>query len=80
LVNGRLDIMNYVIKKVITTFKLEQQHLVNMNAFIEDLPEELQILFFKYLATKRPEDFENVAEHIDAFCRISDRMIDILSV
>ncbi|PKM86562.1 MAG: hypothetical protein CVU87_11700 [Firmicutes bacterium HGW-Firmicutes-12] len=80
LVNGRLDILNYVIKKVITTFKLEQQHLVNMNAFIENLPEELQIMFFKYLATKRPEDFEKAAEYIESFSRISDRMIDFLSV
>jgi len=74
--NERLDILNYVIKKVVASFKIEEKHLVNMNAFIDDIPEELQILFFKHLAAKRFDDFEKVAESIEAYSRICDRMIE----
>lgn len=77
LLNGRLDIINYVIKKVVAGFKADKQHFINMNAFINDLPEELQILFFKNLAAKRFEDFDKAAENIEAYGRISDKILDI---
>lgn len=80
LAQDRVDIMNYVIKKVVTVFQAETKQVENLDAFVNDLPEELQILFFKYLASQRSDDLEKVIEHLAAFEKVSDRMIDVLSV
>lgn len=77
LANERIDILNYVLKKVVMGFKPEKKQLVNLNAFVNDLPEELQILFFKQLAAKRFEDFDKTVENIEAYSRVSDRMLEI---
>lgn len=75
----RLDIMNLIIKKVIMTFELNETHLTNLNAFVEYLPEELSILFFKLLVTKRADDFERVTESLSAFDKVSDRILQIMA-
>lgn len=74
----RLDVMNLVIKKAILTFQLKEPHLKNLNAFVNYIPEELGILFFKLLATKRMEEFEEVSQRIDDFDKLSDRILDIM--
>lgn len=75
---NRLDILNLVIKKVVFSFELNDTHLKSLNALVEFLPEELGILFYKLLVTKRPEDFENIAGHLSSYNRVSDRIIDIM--
>ncbi|MCX7746140.1 MAG: AAA family ATPase [Clostridia bacterium] len=74
----RLDIVSLMIKKVVISFELQNQHLKNINTLLEILPEELGILFFKLLATKRADDFEEVTLKIPAFQRLSDRIVDIM--
>jgi len=79
LQNDRLDIMNLIIKKVVISFEANETHFKNLNAFVEDLPEELGVLFFKILATKRPEDFQKAVQCLSAFDRVSDRIFEIMT-
>jgi hypothetical protein len=78
LKKNRLDIMSLVIKKTVNSFKLTEINLKNLDAFIGCLPDELAVLFFKLLAIKRPEDFTGIAQHLECFDRVSDKMVDIL--
>ena len=75
---NRLDIMNLIIKKSVIAFEFTEIHIKNLNAFLEELPEELGILFFKILATKRPEDFQEVSEKLNAFLKISDKIVELM--
>lgn len=74
----RLDIISLIIKKVVITFEINERHLANLNAFIGYLPEELSILFFKLLATKRAEEFQNIVERLSVFENVSDKIIEIM--
>jgi len=49
-----------------------------MDSFVNCLPEELQVLFFKLLTVKRPEEFEKTAERLEAFDRVADKLVDIM--
>lgn len=75
---NRLDVMSLVIKKLVLTFRAEEVHIKNMNAFINCLPEELGVLFFKQLAAKRPDEFMDIIQHFDAFERISGKIFELL--
>ena len=48
-----------------------------MNDFINCLPQELKVLFFKLLATKRSNDFEQASEALEAFPEVIDKVIDL---
>lgn len=76
---NRLDILNYIIKRTVISFKTTPIHLENLNQFVCELPEELQILFFKQLASKRFDDMDAVMDTSDAFEDLSDKIIDIIS-
>lgn len=75
---NRLDIMSLIIKKAVLSFELNDVHLRNLNAFVKDLPEELGILFFKLLATKRAQDFERAVSYFSTFDKVSDRILEIM--
>ncbi len=73
---GRLDVLNHLIKRTVMSFAAEREQLENINQFVGDLPEELQILFFKYLAAKRFDEMDAVIESTDAFEAISDKLVE----
>jgi hypothetical protein len=50
----------------------------NLNAFLNCLPEELGVLFFKILAAKRPEEFIDAIQHFEAYDNISDKIFEML--
>lgn len=75
---NRLDIVNLLIRKIVTEFDGSAVHLENMNTFVNCLPQELKILFFKLLATKRPEHFEQACESLDAFPEVVDKVVDLM--
>lgn len=77
--NKHIDIMNYVIKKMVNSFRMNELHCKSIDGFLTDLPMELQVLFFKYLSVKRPEDVDSLTEKSKVFESISDRIIDIIS-
>jgi hypothetical protein len=77
---NRLDILNLVLRKLVIDLQLSDVHMKNLNAFLDALPEELTILFYKLLATKRADDFEEITRNIDSFDKVSDRIIEIMMV
>ena len=80
LINHKhIEIIHYVIKKVVIGFEMKIEQIRSINGFLEDLPQELQVLFFKYLSVKRPEDVDALIEKSKVFETISDRIIDIIS-
>lgn len=78
LEKNRLDIISLIIKKTVITFEVGDQHLKNVNVFIDCLPEELSILFFKLLATKRADEFQDIVQKLDMFEKVSDKIIEIM--
>ena len=79
LINAnRLDVLNLVIKKLVLEFKLEASQVSNLNSFVNCLPEELGVLFFKHMAAKCPEEFMDIMERFDAFSRISGKIFEML--
>lgn len=79
LEKNRLDALSLLMRKTVMVYKLEENQLANLNAFIGSMPEELSILFFKLLATRRAEDFEATIPHLACFDRVSDRIVDLLT-
>jgi hypothetical protein len=77
---NRLDLMNYIIRKLVASFELTSEHLENINKFVNDLPEELQILFFKYVMAKRAGDMDKVIENCISFDLVSNKIFDILNI
>lgn len=78
--NNRIGVLNYIIKKVIISFTENEEHINNINALLIDLPEELQILFFKYLSVKREKEIDVFIENSRVFDKISDKIIDVISM
>jgi len=76
--NKNMDILNYIIKKVVIGIADYTVHYYNVNEFLRDLPSELQILFLKYLTMQRKDICEKVMEHLENLESISDIMIDIM--
>ncbi len=76
--NKHIEVLNYVIKKLVMEVQPQDQQVSNINRFIENIPQELQILFFKYMSLKRPEVVEFFIAGSEAIAAISDRMIEIL--
>ncbi len=78
LEKNRLDVLSLIIKKLVLTFRIEDTHISSLNAFVNCLPEELGVLFFKLLAAKRPEEFMDVIQHFDAYEKISGKIFEML--
>lgn len=76
---SRIDVMNLVIKKTVMSFEPVDAHYANLEAFLECLPDELGILFFKTLAVRRPELFDTAAQQLKSFDKLSDGILAILS-
>jgi hypothetical protein len=76
--NKHMDILNYVIKKVIAGYSLCDNHLISIDMFLSDLPEELQVLFFKYLALNS-EHVDELMEKLTVFEQISDKILELVS-
>lgn len=81
LVKGHhIDVLNYLIKKLAFQFKEENTvHRDNLEQFLAVLPQELQVLFFKYLILHREEALEAFAE-TGVFREVSDRIIDMVQI
>lgn len=75
---NRLDIINLIIKKAVFSFEIDERHLRNLNAFVDFLPDEFKILFFKLLVTRRADDFDKIIGDFSTFGKVSDRIIDVM--
>jgi hypothetical protein len=78
LEKNRLDVISIVIKRLVYSLQLQEIHYCNLNRFLDFVPEEVGILFFKSLAAKRPDDFQEIISHLNSFDSLSDRIIRIM--
>jgi len=74
--NSRIDLLQYTLKKVANTFefKLHQESMTN---FLSDLPEELQVLFFKHVLINREDTFDDLMA-LPVYDKISDYIADVM--
>lgn len=77
---NRFDMLGYVIKTTVLTFEPKMQHFDNLNRFIQHIPEEMKILFFKFASARRPDEFDALSENVAAFEQVSDQIVDLLQV
>lgn len=75
---GRLDMLNLVLNRIAALTDGSGDQGRNINLFLGDLTEELQLLFFKILANEKPGLFMEIARQTDVFTTISDRILQLL--
>lgn len=75
----RIDVLNMCIKKIIAIAKTEESHYSNINSLLEFLPEEISIIFFKGLATRRGDDFDMFVENLPVFDKVADLIVEFIA-
>lgn len=75
---NRFDMLQQLIKAVIKETQLTQEECTNLDLMLKDLPEELQVVFFKWVSTSRDVDLDKFIEGTSVFDNISDRLVDVL--
>ena len=75
---NRFDMLQQLIKAVIKETHLTQEECKNLDLMLKDLPEELQVVFFKWVSTSRDADLDKFIEGTSVFDNISDRLVDVL--
>ncbi len=79
LKDNHIDRLNYLIRKLVITFDGSELQIRNLDEFLLDLPEELQLLFFKTFSLNREKEMELIAGKSDCFDRIIDKIISIMN-
>lgn len=74
----RFDIITNLINSVVSILTNEPTELQEINKFLNDLPGELQVLFFKELALHKPEIMEQAPDYFDSYEEVSDSVIDMM--
>lgn len=77
--HNHFDRLNYLIRKLVLSFDGSETQLRNLDRFLMDLPEELQLLFFKTFSLNREKEMELIAGKSDCFDRIIDKMINVMN-
>lgn len=76
---NRIDMMNVLIKKLAVTVESIPRQMQNLNDFLTFMPDELKVLFFKYLATKRNSEFEEITDKLAVFDEVADTIIEFIN-
>lgn len=76
---NHIDRLNYLIRKLVLSFDGSELHISNLDQFLMDLPEELQLLFFKTFSLNREKDMELIAGKSDCFDRMIDKIIHVMN-
>ncbi len=76
--NKHIEILNYIIKKLINELTPEQEQIRNLDLFLEDLPSELQVMCCRYLSIRRPEEADAILKQSKQLERLSDIIIDAM--
>lgn len=79
LENDRIDALNILLKKTALILNLSDDEIKNADKLIQYLPDEFKIIFFKYLATKRPDDFEKITSRLVTFESVADKIIEFIT-
>lgn len=75
----RFDSLTNLISLIIAKLKKEDHTIKQLDLFLNDIPKEFQIIFFKEFALKKEELFEEIADSLEAFEKISDTVMDLMA-
>jgi hypothetical protein len=75
--DNRLDVLGLVLKRVISLLDGGDCQIQNLDAMLNDLPEEFRLLFFKTLAVERPDLFLDIAQRLTAFDALADQILGL---
>lgn len=75
---GRLDMINLVLKRVAALAVASEEHCENINKMLCDVGDEFGVLFFKLLASEKPNEFLDIAGRIESFDKVSAHVIQSL--
>jgi hypothetical protein len=73
--DGRLDMVSLVLNRVVSLADGSGDQGANLDKMLADMTDELQILFFKLLATEKPDSFLEVAGKMSLFGKIADQVM-----
>lgn len=76
--NNQIEVLNYIIKKLVIELQDREPHIHNINRFLLDIPQELQIVFYKYMSMHRSEIVDRFMGQSEVLAEISDRIVEIL--
>lgn len=76
--NNEISILHHLIPKVVEGIEATDIHRDNVEKFVEDLPKELQIVFYKRVGQSRGELLTHLSEDSEVFDSISESLMDIM--
>lgn len=76
--NKHIEILNYIIKKVVNELTVSEEHIRSLDLFLEDLPSELAVMCYKYLSIRRPEEADSLLTKSKQLAKLSDIIIDAM--
>lgn len=74
----RFDIITNIINSISTVLTDDPHELQETNKFLNDLPVELQVLFYKELAISNPAIMELASDYFDSYEQVSDTVIEMM--
>lgn len=75
---NRFDILSNLVSLIVAKISDNENQIIQLNMFLNDLPQELQILFYKELSVKKGDLMADISDSLDSFEDVSDRIIDLM--
>jgi len=73
-----LHVLSGVIEKVVAKLKMDKDMVDEIDLFLSDLPNELQVLFFKLASRESESKFEFYSNESKIFSEISDEILEVI--
>lgn len=75
----QFDHLSLLIKSIVLKIdNYDTNSIYNLNQFLNILPQELQVLFYKELSLNNEELLSDISENLDSFDKLSDIIIDLM--
>ncbi|MBN2616967.1 MAG: hypothetical protein JXR64_01505 [Spirochaetales bacterium] len=71
------DRISTIISSLVSTINGEEK-TEHLNSFLNDLPQEFQIMFFKEINLSKPEIIQKISGDLDCYNTVIDKIIDLL--
>lgn len=75
----RVENLTIIISSIISKIDTDKNSAKQLNKFLNDLPAELLILFYKDIYLKKPDILSEISEYLDSFEEITDTIIDLIA-
>ncbi len=77
--NHKAEELMIIIRSVITYMENSKSHILSLNNFLNELPQEFRLMFYREISLKRPELIREIFSELDTFNDISDQIIDMVA-